>query len=192
MSSDRNTLVRSLHDLGAAAWFGGSLMGAVALNGASQDVSDPSERAKVAASGWARWSPVAATAIGAHLVGGAGLVLAHRDRVRNQAGVTANTTAKTVLTAAALGTTAYSGVLGKKIAAAGAVHTGGATTPAAGTPQDVTKAQQQQRVLQWVTPALTGALVVLGAQQGEQQRPGEHLRGLGKKARQSGNGLRLG
>lgn len=31
--------------------------------------------------------------------------------------------------------------------------------------------QRQQKVLQWVLPALTGALIVLGAQQGEQQRP---------------------
>jgi hypothetical protein len=29
-----NTLSRSLHDLGLATWFGGSLMGAVGLNGA--------------------------------------------------------------------------------------------------------------------------------------------------------------
>jgi hypothetical protein len=27
-----NTLARSLHDVGLAAWFGGSLMGAVGLN----------------------------------------------------------------------------------------------------------------------------------------------------------------
>jgi hypothetical protein len=30
-----NTLARSLHDVGLAAWFGGSLMGAVGLNGAA-------------------------------------------------------------------------------------------------------------------------------------------------------------
>ena len=33
-----NSLVRSLHDLSAAAWFGGSLMGAVGLNGAASDL----------------------------------------------------------------------------------------------------------------------------------------------------------
>ena len=27
--STRNTLIRSMHDLGLAAWFGGSLMGAI-------------------------------------------------------------------------------------------------------------------------------------------------------------------
>jgi hypothetical protein len=62
MASNRNTIIRSLHDLGAAAWFGGSLMGAIGVNG---------------------------------------------DRVRDQQGAGANSVIKAVLTAAALGTTAY-------------------------------------------------------------------------------------
>ena len=95
MNSTSNTVIRSLHDVGAAGWFGGSLMGAVALNGASKDVSDPAERSKIAASGWARWTPFAAAAIGAHLLGGGGLLLAHRDRIRSQPGVGANTAVKT-------------------------------------------------------------------------------------------------
>ena len=65
--------------MGAAGWFGGAMMGAIALNGASKDVSDPAERSRIAASGRARWAPFAATAIGAHLIGGGGLLLAHRD-----------------------------------------------------------------------------------------------------------------
>jgi len=47
----RNTFVRSLHDLGAAAWFGGSLMGALGVNGAAAEVRDPTDRARVAAAG---------------------------------------------------------------------------------------------------------------------------------------------
>jgi hypothetical protein len=53
MTSNRNVIVRSLHDLGAAAWFGGTLMGAVGVNGGSKDVKDPAERTAVAAAGWA-------------------------------------------------------------------------------------------------------------------------------------------
>ena len=181
MNSSRNTVVRSMHDVGAAGWFGGSLMGAVALNGASKDVSDPAERSKIAASGWARWAPFAAVAIGAHLLGG-GLLLAHRDRVRNQAGVGANTAIKTVLTVAALGTTAYSGLLGAKLSRAADVETEGGTVPAGTTPDDVAQTQQQLRILQWITPILTGALVMLGAQQGEQQRPGQRIRSWRKNA----------
>ena len=47
-----NTLARSLHDLGLATWFGGSLMGAVGLNGAAAVVDQPAQRLRVANSGW--------------------------------------------------------------------------------------------------------------------------------------------
>jgi hypothetical protein len=67
------TVVRSLHDLGLAAWFGGTLAGAVAINGAAADVPDREQRLRVANAGWARWTPVNPAAIAAHLVGGAGL-----------------------------------------------------------------------------------------------------------------------
>lgn len=172
-----NLLVRSLHDVGGAAWFGGSLMGALGLNGASNDVSDPHERARVAAAGWARWSPVAAASIGAHVVGGIGLIVANRGRIVGQKGTAANTAVKAAITVAAAASTAYSGVLGARIAAHDDVHVEGGTKPSASTPPAVAKAQQQLRVLQWVTPALTAALIVLGAQQGEQQKPTEILKG---------------
>jgi hypothetical protein len=177
MTSNRNTIIRSLHDLGAAAWFGGSLMGAVGVNGASKDVKDPAERATVASAGWARWAPVSAAAIGAHVIGSIGIFLANRDRVRDQKGATANSVIKSVLTVAAVGTTVYSGLLGAKIAAQGdSAPVEGGTVPSDGTPDSVAQLQQQQRVLQWVTPALTGGIIVFGAQQGEQQRASEQLR----------------
>lgn len=182
MDSSRNTVIRSLHDVGAAGWFGGALMGAVALNGASKDVSDPAERVKIAADGWARWAPFAVAAIGAHLLGGGGLLLAHRDRVGSQPGVGANTAVKTALTLAALGTTAWSGLLGAKLGSAADVKTEGGTVPAEDTPDDVARIQCRLRILQWATPVLTGALVVLGAQQGEQQRPGQQIRSRRKSA----------
>ena len=74
--SERNTLAHALHDIGLAAWFGGSLMGAVGVNGAAADVDDPRQRARVANAGWGRWTPVNLVAIGAHLVGGAQLMKA--------------------------------------------------------------------------------------------------------------------
>lgn len=177
MTSNRNTVIRSMHDLGGAAWFGGTLMGAVGVNGGSKDVKDPAERAAVAAAGWARWAPISAAAIGAHLIGGAGLLAANRDRVRAQQGAGANALIKSVLTAAAIGTTVYSGIIGAKIATeAGSAPVEGGTVPSESTPDKVAKLQQQQRVLQWITPALTGGILILGAQQGEQQRASEQLR----------------
>lgn len=66
--SERNTMLRSLHDVGLAAWFGGSLMGAVGLNGAAQSEGGTWQTtARIASSGWAKWTPVNAAAIAAHL-----------------------------------------------------------------------------------------------------------------------------
>ncbi len=180
--SERNTVARTMHDLGLAAWFGGSLMGAIGVNGAAEDVSDPSERARVASAGWDRWTPYNAAAIGAHLIGGAVLAAANRERVQQQKGALANTAIKTAVTGVALAITAYSRVLGNKVSGAGFVPAEGGVKPGAGTPADVAKAQQQLRALQWAIPGLTAALVALGAQQGEQQRPSQVARGLSGKA----------
>jgi len=174
----RNTLVRSLHDVGAAAWFGGSLMGALGVNGAAAQVRDPTDRARVAAAGWAKWAPMNTLAIGVHLLGAAGVLLAQRDRIQHQPGVRAKATAKIVLTAAAVATTAYSGVLGATVAHGDGQPAEGATEPTIGTPPDVAAAQQQLTILQWVTPVLTAA-IVLGAQHGEQQSAGQRLVGVG-------------
>jgi hypothetical protein len=176
--SERNTVVRSLHDLGLAAWFGGSLAGAVAVNGAAADVPDKTLRLRVANAGWARWTPVNAAAIGAHLLGGAGLLRANRGRVAAQRGVGASTVAKLVLTGAALGVTAYSRALGKKLQHADGVPVAGGTDPAADTPPDLARAQQQLDACQWLIPALTGGISVLSALQGEQQRPAQQLSGI--------------
>ncbi len=180
---NRNTVIRILHDVGAAGWFGGSLMGAVALNGASGDIQDPTDRVRVATVGWGRWSPVAAASIGAHLIGGVGLLLANRDRVKQQEGVGANTAVKAALTVAALATTTYSGVLGGRLAGAEEEFTAGSgTVPDLGTPDRIAKIQNELRVIQWITPVLTGTLIALGAQQGEQQKSGQVFAGKVAKA----------
>ena len=179
----RDTVFRGVHDVGLAAWFGGSLMGAVGLNGASQDVEDPRQRLRVASAGWGRWSPVNAAAIGAHLIGSVGLLAANRARVRSQAGVGASSAAKTVLTGAALAVTAYSGALGRKLAIKQDVPVEGGAVPAEQTPPDVATWQQHQRACQWLIPALTGGISVINAVQGEQQRPGRQAAGIALKAR---------
>lgn len=173
----RNTVVRSLHDLGLAAWFGGSLMGAVGVNAASEEVARRLSL-RVANAGWARWTPVNLAAIGVHLVGATGLLLGNAGRVASQRGVGASTAAKTALTAATLGVTAYSRALGKKLEQAEGTPVEGGTDPAPDTPQDVAKAQRQLTVCQWAVPALTGGLVVLNALHGEQQRPSQQLPGV--------------
>jgi hypothetical protein len=182
--SDRNTVIRSLHDIGLDAWFGGSLAGAIGINGASADLPDPTQRLKVANAGWARLTPVNLAAIGAHLIGGAGILQANKGRAAVQEGVGASTVAKLVLTGAALAVTAYSRALGKELEQAEGTPVEGATDPAPETPPDIAKAQQQLSLCQWLIPALTGGLVVLNALHGEQQRPAQQFGGiLGKPAR---------
>jgi hypothetical protein len=177
MTAD-NTVSRSLHDLGLATWFGGSLMGAVGLNGAAAEAEEPKQRLRMANAGWNRWTPVNLAGIAAHLAGGAVLLGANKGRVASQQGVAQATVVKTALTGAALAATAWSRALGAKLNEAGEVPVEGGTDPSIDTPEDVAKAQRQLKVLQWVIPALTGAVLVVNARMGEQQRPAQITGGL--------------
>jgi hypothetical protein len=168
--SERNTVVRSLHDLGLAAWFGGSLMGATGLNGAASAAVRPQERLKLSSVGWAKWTPWQLAAIVTHSIGGIGLIAANRSRLRNQPSASSATVAKLVLTVAAAGTTAYSGVLGAQVKKHEVDGADGATEPSPTSSRELAGAQKQLKILQWATPLLTGAALVLGAVQGEQQR----------------------
>ncbi len=182
----QNTLARTAHDAGLAAWFGGSLMGAVGLNTASGEVSDPTDRLRVANAGWGAWTPVQAAAILAHLIGGAQVLKENKGRVAAQQGVATASSIKTAATGAALGVTAYSGLQGKKLADAEAqskqggsgVEVASGVDPAPQTPSDVAAAQKRLKLLQWLIPLLTGIIVVTNVKLGEQQRPTEMARGL--------------
>ncbi|MCC9689057.1 hypothetical protein [Streptomyces althioticus] len=181
--SERNTAIRSLHDLGLAAWFGGSLMGAVGLNGAAQaEGGTETGRDRISSSGWSKWTPVNAAAIGAHLFGGGGLLAMNAHRVATQQGVGASTAAKTVLTAAALAATAYARVLGKKVELAASTDPDD-VEKAGKHPVDLDQARRQLAAAQWAVPALTGCLVVLNALHGEQQRPAQQIPGVWERAR---------
>ncbi|ASO19869.1 hypothetical protein FHR81_000451 [Actinoalloteichus hoggarensis] len=171
--SHRNTVVRAVHDLGLAVWFGGSLMGAVGLTGASEESSSAAERSRIAAAGWRSWSPVSAAAIGAHLIGGLALTKANRERIRQQNGVAAASIAKTVLTGAALAATVYARRLVRTLDSmtdqpAPARGAGDHVDP------ELITLQQRLRAVQWAVPVLTGAIEVLSALQGEQQRSFRH------------------
>lgn len=172
-----DTFNHSMHDLGLAAWFGGTLANAVALNRAASAAEDSSRVGAVANAGWDAWTPVNAGAIGLHLAGSGGLLLSNLGRMSAQQGVGSMALAKTALTVAALGATAYSRGLGKKVSQHGAVPAESGTQPATTTPPEVAKAQKQLKLMQWVIPALTGALVAVSSFASEQQRPEEVRRG---------------
>jgi hypothetical protein len=162
---------RALHDVGLSAWFGGTLANAVSLNRAAGATDRYSEAGKVTNTGWNLWAPVNAAAIGAHLVGAVGQLIGNKERLASQKGVASMSVFKTALTVAALGASGYSRLLGRKIAEQHDVPLASGTETTETTPPDVAKAVQQQKVLQWAVPALTGALVVVTAYAGEQQRP---------------------
>ncbi len=79
-----STIVRATHLLTNAAWFGGSLAGAVALNPAARTGDDARERAQIADEGWRRWGRAGA-AIGLHLASGIAILADNRHRVLGHA-----------------------------------------------------------------------------------------------------------
>ena len=178
----QDTLSRSLHDVGLAAWFGGTLANAVALNPAAAETADPESTGRVANTGWNKWTPVNAAAIGAHLAGSVGQLIGNKNRIAKQEGVPSMSAAKTLLTAAALGVTAYSRALGKKVDSAGNPSARSGTKPTKLTKAEVAQAMAQLDQLQWAIPALTGALVVVSSYAGEQQRASEVVKGVAAKS----------
>ncbi|WP_405425536.1 hypothetical protein [Micromonospora sp. NBC_00617] len=176
--SERHTALRSMHDLGLAAWFGGSLMGAFGVNGAAAKINDSTQRLPIASAGWSKWTPVNAAAIGAHLAGAVGELVTESPRVAAQRGVGKASAIKTALTIGALAVTGYSRLVGMRLEKAGGPPVNGTTEPNGQTPASVASSQRQMKLLQWAIPALTGSLVVVTAYMGEQQKPGQVLRGI--------------
>lgn len=176
-----NLIARSVHDLSAGAWFGGSLMGAIGLNGATAQAKDPTERTRLSSLGWGKWAPVQAAALGAHLLAGGVVAWKNKDRLAKQHGVMRLSGYKTIVTLIGAGVTFYSGMVGKKVDQLSQEGAQGATEPKAGASPELESAQRQLKVLQWVIPVFAGWVMVLGAKQGEMQRPTNVLKGLAKK-----------
>lgn len=174
----RNTFARVIHDLGLGAWFGGSLMGAVGLNAATKQVTEPTERIQVANAGWTRWTPVNAVGIGAYLLGGAALLGGNKGRLRSQSGVRQATLAKNVLTVLTGAATAYARVLGQRLMQYEKVPVHDGTTPTEETPGEVAKIQKQLKLLQYAIPVHVAGLIGINALMGEQQRPIQVARGM--------------
>jgi hypothetical protein len=110
-------------------------------------------------------------AIIVHGVGGIGLIAGNKTRLAGQRESRTNTGIKTVVTALAGASSLASAIVGKQMSDRSAEGTHGVTEPSAGSSDELATAQRVQKALQWVTPALTAVLIILAAQQGEQQRP---------------------
>ena len=177
----KNLFARSIHDLSAAAWFGGSLMGAIGLNGATADAKDSTERTRLSSLGWKRWAPVQTAAFGAHFLAGLPILWANKGRLTHQDGVKSLSIWKTIVTASGAGITLYAGVMGKKVDELSEEGSKGATEPSSGSSAGSASAQKQLKVLQWMIPVFAGATIILSAKHGEMQRPANALKGILKR-----------
>ena len=165
---ERNTFIRAANEVSLAVWFGGSLMGATGLERGAAAVDR--EKHRVESTAWSAWQPVQMTAIATQLASGAALTFVNRKRVAGQRGVATTSAVRTALTGAAIAMTIMAARTGSK-GAADAEHDRGADDP-------VDEADERRlRIAQWMVPALTGAMVVMDALMGEQQRPHQVMRG---------------
>jgi len=161
---------RILDTVGLAAWFGGSLVGAVALAKAS-DGGDLEYENEV----WRRWSPLQTGAIAAHLAGSVKLATTNKGRLAAQRGVPSVAIVKGVCTVGALGATVYASRLGRE------VHREEQDRGDAERSAEGSEKLRRLRKVQAVVPVLTGAMLVADARLGEQQRPTEVLKGVAQR-----------
>ncbi|MBG0740459.1 hypothetical protein IV500_13815 [Paeniglutamicibacter antarcticus] len=173
-----NLIARSVHDLTAAAWFGGSLMGAIGLNGAASQAKDSTERTRLSALGWKRWAPVQATALVGHVIAGIFVISDNKGRIASQDGMTGVTAFKTAVTLTGAGFTLYTGLLGRKVEQLAGEGAEGATEPGPNASKELEPAQKKLRLLQWALPFFAGTVIILGAKHAEMQRPRNVLKGF--------------
>jgi len=111
-------------------------------------------------------------------VGSVALTWNNKARLVGQRRVASAAAAKTGLTLAAVGATAYARALGERVMEASHSPSEDATTPSEQTAPEIAETQRRLGVLQWLIPALTGALVAANAFMGEQQRPAQVGKGF--------------
>lgn len=158
---DRRPWLQVAHDVSLAMWFGGALMGAVSLNGATIEVDDHTQRTRVANAGWFRWAPFAGAALVTHV---AASVVTGRLATSLARGAPLGRT-RAAVTGLAVLATIETGISGRKVVRAGDVPVATAVEPISSTPEEVAHAQRRLRVAQWLVPAFAGALWLVDALQ---------------------------
>ena len=168
---DRNALAQAVHDLGAALWFGGSVMGVAGVNKSGADLEQGIDRIRVANSAWTRFSPAQWAGIAATLGAGARLTGANSGRIATQSGFTQVGTAKAVVSVLGAGATAFAAYSGRRIGTLAEeahergekIETKDATIPVQTTPPQIAAWQRRQRIAQIAVPVLAGANIALGS-----------------------------
>ena len=192
-TADSRVAAQAVHDLGAALWFGGSVMGVAGVNKSGADLRDGVDKVRVAESAWKRFAPVQWLGIGAVMIAGSRLTWESKTRLAVQHGIGragAAQAAMAVAGAAATGFAAWSGhrigQLTERAKDRGErIDTEDATIPNAATPPEVAMWQRRERVAQYLVPALAGANIVLNAYLTQHYRPGVTVAGIVRRLRPS-------
>jgi len=182
-TDDSHVLSQAVHDLGAALWFGGSVMGAAGVNKSGGDLRDGLDKVRVAGSAWQRFAPAQWAGIAAVLGAGARLSAADSDRLVAQHGWARAGSTKAAVAVAGAAATAYAAYTGQKVGKlaeqqGAALQVQDANTPSAQTPPELAAWQKKQRAAQYLVPLLSGANIVLNSYLVRTARPGATLSGL--------------
>ena len=188
---DSRVPAQAIHDLGAALWFGGSVMGVAGVNKSGEDLRDGLDKVRVAESAWRRFAPVQWLGIGAVMVAGSRLTWESKGRLAVQHGLGRAGAAQAAFVVAGAAATGFAAWSGRKIgklteqAAERRQHFNvvDATIPSDQTPPEIAAWQHRQRVAQYVVPALAGANIVLNAYLTQQYRPGATVAGIARRLR---------
>ena len=186
MPTSSHVVAQSVHDLGAALWFGGTVMGVAGVNKAGNDLRDPLDKVRVAESAWRRFAPVQWAGIAAVLGAGTQLTQASRGRLATQHGWARAGGTKAAVAVAGAAASAFAAYSGNKIGqlTEQAARSGqqldvqDASTPSAQTPPDIVRWQRRQRAAQYLVPLTSGANIVLNAYLVQTYRPAATARGL--------------
>jgi hypothetical protein len=165
---ERNSFIRAANELSLAVWFGGALMGATGLERGAEAADGDKHR--VESTAWSAWQPIQVAAIATQLASGAALTLANRKRIVGQRGVARTSAIRTGLTGAAIAMTVLAARSGSKVASE-------VNDESELADDEIDRNERRVRMAQWMVPALTGAIVVMDAFMGEQQRPNQVMRG---------------
>lgn len=177
--SPRSTLARAGRNLGLGAWFGGSLMGVLAVNRSLRPtvqgraegdaLNDPLTRARILAEVWRRWTVPALVGIGAHLAGSLRLTWTGKGHGFAQPGVARTMAVDTALNTAAVGAALVA--LRRRRGLAAAADEGA-------DPAELEERWRRLARVGWMVPAFTGGALVAQARLAEGLRPAATAQGL--------------
>lgn len=161
-----SSTARAAHNLGLAAWFGGSLFGLVALNPSVSRISDKQERGRVLNESWARYNAISAVAIVSTLASWRLGGLKQNAELRTPA----LERAKNVLLGGATVSALAAGVLGARVAGdapeggpAGGTPVESGTEPGPETPPGAARAQRLIRFFGSGALTMLASVIVLSA-----------------------------